>query len=205
MSTRQKVLKRRRVSMVFAVSMAVFFSSSSFSKPADFGPKFFEPTEEVVTPHIKWAKPYSEGKIKALFIVPFIAMREVIELSQRLDLDYEVFAFGRKGSFNFKWAGIFFTGVGPHDLGKRLNEKLSRDYDLIVIGNMNKKVWEEIPLECRFQILMKVKQGTGLVGHFPTGLDDYLKKATSSKAEAEVINKLIEGFPFSSLEAFKKS
>ncbi|MCE5215714.1 hypothetical protein LLH03_01675, partial [bacterium] len=47
--------------------------------------RFFEPVEEVVTPHIAWAKPYCTPP-KVLFITHRQAMREVVELSQRLEM-----------------------------------------------------------------------------------------------------------------------
>src|SRR4030042_5335788 len=53
-------------------------------------PDFFQVSEEYVSPHIPWAKPYAGGKVRALFIVPRYAVREVIELAERMDLDYQV-------------------------------------------------------------------------------------------------------------------
>ena len=42
------------------------------------------------TPHIKWARPLAGGPIKALFILPYGDSREVVEIAQRLQLDYTV-------------------------------------------------------------------------------------------------------------------
>src|SRR5512143_3837965 len=53
-------------------------------------PDFFQVTEEYVSPHIPWAKPYAGGKVRALFIVPRYSVREIIELAERMDLDYQV-------------------------------------------------------------------------------------------------------------------
>ena len=45
------------------------------------------------------------------------------------------------------------------------------EYDVIVIGNIK---WDELPIACRYEILKKVKAGTGLVGSIPQGRDEYL-------------------------------
>ena len=42
------------------------------------------------TPHVKWARPLAGGPIKALFILPYGDAREVVEIAQRLQLDYSV-------------------------------------------------------------------------------------------------------------------
>ena len=47
---------------------------------------FFTPRINLETPHIAWAKPYKDGPLKILFIIPRSGMREVIELAQRLDI-----------------------------------------------------------------------------------------------------------------------
>ena len=44
----------------------------------------------VVTPHTKWAKPFHQGKTRALFLVELWGQREVVELAQRMELDYTV-------------------------------------------------------------------------------------------------------------------
>ena len=38
------------------------------------------------TPHTAWAKPLAGGKVRAFFIAPTHAAREVAELAQRLDM-----------------------------------------------------------------------------------------------------------------------
>jgi len=38
--------------------------------------------EDIVTEHVKWAKPYIQGKTKVLFVPSITAGRSVIELAQ---------------------------------------------------------------------------------------------------------------------------
>ncbi len=127
--------------------------------------RFFEPVEDVVTPHIPWAKPYCTPP-KVLFITHRQAMREVVELSQRLDMDYRVFAMDRPGSFGETGIGVdagwrLVRGNSYEELAARLREDLAGDYDAIVVGNIQ---WSKLPLDCRYEILKKVNAGTGLVG-----------------------------------------
>ena len=42
------------------------------------------------TYHVKGLKLLSGGQLKVLFIIPFSSSQEVVELAQRLDLDYTV-------------------------------------------------------------------------------------------------------------------
>ena len=42
------------------------------------------------TAHTKWARPLPTGPIKALFLLPYGDSREVVEIAQRLHLDYTV-------------------------------------------------------------------------------------------------------------------
>jgi hypothetical protein len=138
--------------------------------------RFFEPVADVVTPHIPWARPYCTPP-KVLFITHRQAMREVIELSQRLDMDYKVFAMDGPGSFGETGIGVdaswrLVRGNSYDELLVRLRGDLAADYDVIVIGNIE---WDKLPMECRYEILRKVKAGTGLVGVIK-GRDQYLGK-----------------------------
>ena len=69
----------------------LFFSFGLFSQD-EVMDKFFKLSEEVITPHINWAKPYKK-RVKILFITLKVKGRGIIELSQRMDLDYEWFSF----------------------------------------------------------------------------------------------------------------
>ncbi len=137
---------------------------------------FFEPSESVVTPHITWAKPYSRGAPKVLFLTHRNAMREVIELAERVSLDYKVFACDGPDRFGETGIGVdaswkLIRGNSSEELAEQLRGDLKRDYDVIAVGNVN---WDALPLDCRYEILKKVKAGTGLVGAMPGGHDQYL-------------------------------
>jgi hypothetical protein len=138
---------------------------------------FFEPSGKVVTPHIAWAKPLAGGPLKVLFITHRNAMREVIEIAQRLQIQATVFAAEKPDQFGETGAGIdnywkAIKGNSEQELTADLMAKLQRDYDVIVVANFQ---WKLLPIEARYEILKKVKAGTGLAGLIP-GRDEYLER-----------------------------
>jgi len=131
----------------------------------DIGERWVTPTREVETPHIKWAKPRAQGRLRVLFLGEQNKMREVVELAQRLDMDYEFWGAGGRNADDLFRCGIrvgWFKGDAPGDKLKRLKRILrdGADYDLIVMGEIQ---WHGLPLFARYQILKRVKDGTGLV------------------------------------------
>lgn len=117
------------------------------------------------TSHVKWATPLADGKLSALFIIPYKNAREVVELRQRLDLDYTTIMVAGKSSW---WQG-YMEGRNPSPVqngeavvnrlaGERLD--LARRYDVIVIGKVS---WEIIPPAFKDLILQHVRRGTALV------------------------------------------
>ena len=139
---------------------------------------FYTPSEEVVTPHIAWARPYAAGPVKALFLVHRQNQREVIELAQRLQLDYTVFCAEDPGKFGETGEGVdagwrLVQGNSAEELAAQLRKDLQADYDVFIVGNVK---WDSFPLDCRYEILKKVKAGTGLVGYMPNGHDEHLDR-----------------------------
>lgn len=138
---------------------------------------FFEPSEQVVTPHIAWAKPNAAGPVRVLFITHRNAMREVIEIAQRLEMKYTVFAAETPTKFGETGLGVdaawrLIKGNSAEELRADLLKKLEKEYDVIVVANFQ---WDLLPIEARYEILKKVKAGTGLAGLI-TGRDEFLGK-----------------------------
>jgi len=143
----------------------------------DFDPKTIYPSREVVTPHVKWFTPSAEGPLKVLFVVPQDRMREVVELAQRMDLDYRMAAVE---SF-FKQTEFVLPPLKAEDLRKDFQEKIGSDVDLIVVSVPG---WKDLSYMQRYQILKKVKDGTPLLT-FAGGADEYLKKAVTNKVSED--------------------
>ncbi|MFA7373749.1 MAG: hypothetical protein WC074_09380, partial [bacterium] len=80
----------------------------------------FSVTEEVVTPHIPWAKPLKGKKVKALFIVPRWGSREVVELSQRMSLQYDVVMLAGLGKISGLKDSSEYLGYSAERPGKTL-------------------------------------------------------------------------------------
>jgi len=176
--------------------LLLFFLFCTFSFSAlTVEPKYLSPSEEVITPHINWLKPYKKGPIKVLFITyrKEGGMREVIELAQRSDLNYTVFPFDSPDSFYEVGYEKSITDEMAENL---LMEKLKSNYDIIVLGNIK---WSVLPLYAKYQILKKVKEGTSILGYV-RDRDEYLNKATEKKIEPDI--QIL--FPYKGLPAFNK-
>jgi len=146
------------------------------------------------TPHVTWAKPYAGGPLRALFIVPRRqAARDVVELRQRMDLDFEAvvtFNSHAVGADNRYDARV--EGTSSKEKAEELRAKLKRDYDVIVIANFD---FDGLPTEFQYEILRKVVDGAGLVFTYlrPTDLNLFRKPIEG------VAEQLCDGVPFSGL------
>ena len=136
---------------------------------------------EVVTPHIKWGKPFAGDKLKVLS-VNFRAggIREMVELGQRFDIDLTT---------NYV-AGLwtlsgYVMSLSVKDCINQLSDKLKNDYDVILISG---SLWQHIPAAISDVIMAKVANGTGLIvvspDKMPQSLQKFFTKASSSQRGA---------------------
>ena len=167
----------------YSALLLLFLVNANILKALEAVPaeKYFNPTEEVVTPHIKWLKPYASGKIKVLFITYRSGVREMLEIAQRMDLDYKIFAYEFPDKLVREDRTNPIAGTSFLQEKERLEKLLAGNYDLIVMGNV---AWKQMPTNCRFMILKKLKQGTGLMGIIQDRdsiLEQILKRIALSK------------------------
>ncbi len=117
----------------------------------------------IVTPHKQWARGQVGGPVRALFFVfaghyggewdePGTRLREVIELSQRFDIDADAIFYARRGDV---WS--FHGGKDGEERARRL---LAEPYDLYVIAGFP---MEKLPGEMQYRILEQVVGGAGLL------------------------------------------
>lgn len=127
-----------------------------------------ELTDKFETPHIKWAKPYSGGRLKGLVLCDDRYSREVIELAQRLDLDFDYVKFFT--TLDKEWLYHGDNSITTLDQAqKRLKERLAKDHDFILLSGFK---WDHhFTPELRKLILDKVRAGTGLILIQPDGFD----------------------------------
>jgi len=147
------------------------------SKPTPYE----EMTGEVVTPHVKWAKPYAGGKTRVLVLAPRWRQRETVELAQRFDIEYDTVSFSKSGViYEERELNIYNTyakayGLPLRSVGwvlKDLRGKLERGgYDCMIIAGVETRV---LPEYFRELILKRVEEGMGLV---VTGSNEALEDA----------------------------
>ncbi len=193
------------------IALVVLFSAVGIAvggparKRTQYDPSFYAPSDKVVTPHIPWAKPYAQGKVKVLIICPRDAMREVVELSQRLSIEYAaVFTEGRSKlgesglGVDASWKAI--AGNAEEEIADDLRSKLRDSYDAIIIGHLD---WSILPIDARYEILRAVKAGTGMLLVGVGKPDSYLPEVLKRKGE-DAGAALVAGFPFHALPPFAK-
>ncbi len=127
---------------------------------------------DVETPHVPWARPLAGGPIKVFAIADVADGRGVVELAQRLDLDFKATTIGRSSGIN-KWGfGDFYEQRGgggelwTH--GFSLAYTYIADdliygprYDVILWPGLH--AWNSYPEEVREAIRRRVEDGAGLV------------------------------------------
>lgn len=159
-------------------------------------------TEEYVSPHIAWAKPNAGGPVRALFIVPRGTAREVIEVAQRLQLEYEyVMTLSDKELGWTADSGPYAPAEGAsyEQMAGILREKLTHDYDVIITGHLE---WAMFPRDILYTIMTKIQGGTGLVHSYADyGRNELVERLfTKAKVEAPFIS---AGVPWQSLPVWR--
>ncbi len=152
-------------------------------------------SRSIVTPHKAWARPFANGRIRAYAIADVPDGRGIIELAQRLDLDFKATSIGRSPGTN-KWGfGDFYEhrGAGgefwehPYSLAHAYiaDDLLNGpEYDCILWPGLHP--WESYPAEVRAEIRRRVEAGAGLVLFYPLNKDsDDLRSPISRVAESE--------------------
>ncbi|HOM27093.1 MAG TPA: hypothetical protein PKV21_06265, partial [bacterium] len=116
----------------------LFLSFFLFSDISSFQTQYFTPKTDLVTPHIKWLSPYKKGEINILWITPRRdgGFREIVELNQRMDINFVVFPLATPDKFAV-WSGYYKpVPVTNEEYEKALEEKLKGKYDIIVMGKV---------------------------------------------------------------------
>jgi hypothetical protein len=115
------------------------------------------------TPHVRWARPYAGGAIRALVMAPVWSQRETVELAQRLSLDYTAWMSENFLQMTAEAASdpaFGFFQPPPAVVHQALRDALARDHDVTVVGKLE---WAMLPGEQRLQLLEQVSAGAGLV------------------------------------------
>ncbi|MCL5674450.1 MAG: beta-galactosidase [Candidatus Omnitrophica bacterium] len=164
-----KKYRLKRMWIVIVLTIVFILPSLLFSEAIGNGAPYGSPNQPydrmpgtLVTPHISWANPYYDGKMKILVISPTWASRETVELAERLSMDYKWLMTYSHNHFGEEHQGSnLYDAVDQSVLDRLVKERLGPDekYDLIIIG----KVWDTFPDQVKESILKKVRAGTGLL------------------------------------------
>lgn len=140
----------------------VFTQDATGERPGehfpDDEPRRVQALPDVITPHVRWAKPYAEGRLRALALASRTDGRWPLELAQRLDLDLQViYAFD---SEHLGSSDPGFVAQGPRDQEARLLQALDRPLDVVLFG-VSPRLLEE---KARKRLRERLEKGTGYVG-----------------------------------------
>jgi hypothetical protein len=151
------------------------------SEPAEALPRH-DLQRSIVTPHVPWARPYIHGPLRALVLCDDENAREVVELAQRLDLDFTYIKFRTTREREWIWHGDRSLPT-LEAAQKRLEEALERPFDVAVIAGFD---WQlHLTPQLRAKLAEKVEAGMGLVAIEPCGVppDDPLAPALGVSAD----------------------
>ena len=131
---------------------------------------------EVETPHVPWARPLAGGPLKVFAIADVADGRGIVELAQRLQMDFRATTIGSSAGIN-KWGfGDFYEqrswgGEFWKDAYSLAHTYIADDlihgprYDVILWPGI--QPWESYPPEVLDALRKRVEDGTGLVLFYP--------------------------------------
>lgn len=167
-----------------------------------------------VRPHFNLAKPFAGGNVKTYFIMPSNTLRDVIELSTRMDVDPAHSTL--RPPYCAPWVDPESTNSSPVERQRIVNQKgiaaMPGDMEefapeVIVIGayykpkyNKNSFSWDSLEQQARDKILEWVKNGAGLVFICPTNVDGEMKGILDGARPVAPNHYICHSFPF---ELFK--
>jgi hypothetical protein len=132
-------------------------------------------TNEIVTPHEKWANPLPGGPIRLLAVPSVSEGRTIIELAQRLQLDLTTVTIDSAWDRN-KWTMAFGRDYGARaDRGNLsliysyLEAELTSDKHFDAILLPLNHGWESLTPASRQAIERRIRQGAGLILLRPSG------------------------------------
>lgn len=154
----------------------VAFSAFAKEPPSHRGHDRKIPDSPVVTP---WAIPLAGGAISVLFVAPQCTLRDVVELTERLEIEPEIVPLDS------------VTGPGLADQGADIFHVLDRPHDVFVLGNLDPSA---LPEGAWDRIIEQTSAGCGLVlanlrGDAPLRLREILATTMSGRTDASTVTR----------------
>ncbi|MBI4244045.1 MAG: beta-galactosidase trimerization domain-containing protein [Planctomycetes bacterium] len=165
------------------------FAIAAWSPMVDLSPGYFEVSQDVVTPHIKWTISDNNERLKVLFICPRSSAREIAELTQRLDLNYEAVLIGWIDTKQLGLPnniGVDVPGASDAETKIRLDERLKVKYDVIVIANVP---WDIFNPDTKEKILNHArKEGNILFVYAPASVKEEVNRIITEKGRVTFLD-----------------
>jgi len=142
-------------------------------------------SQEIVTPHVKWARPYAAGRPNVLFVPQKRAGgREAVELAQRFDLEVHTSYMSRSLGECLYDIGDYYAQLNPSNLMPHLEKMLKEHrFDAIVIPG---DLWKHMTAWIKDELVRRVEQhGVGLVLLAPEHLPEKLGALMSLPEDAK--------------------
>lgn len=130
---------------------------------------------DIETPHFKWANPLAGGPLEVYTLSGVIDGRAIIELSQRLEINFTTTTMGIRRGMNFYGFGEFYQQRrgGSSLIHTYIADDLlyGPDFDVILWPAL--QPWESYPAEIRSELRRQVEEeGKGLVLFYPLTRDE---------------------------------
>ena len=129
---------------------------------------------EIESDHVKWARPYSQGKLRVLVLTSILNGREAVELAERLDMEILWTSAGlpteRSALAGMQNLGRHIPYTDDH-INHYIQEQLAGRVDAIIVGGLSGKLFQPETLAA---IRRKVEAGMGLVWVAPNRGTDAL-------------------------------
>jgi hypothetical protein len=172
----------------------VFFSPGEPPRPTHPAQTDVPYTIDIETPHIRWARPYARGPLKAFLLCHYDHARDVIELAQRFEMDFHTVTWSGSSLYCAYASGDMYGKRRAEDEVNNVRDKLAQKYDVIVLGGIP---WKWFPVQVRGRILKQVAEGAGLVYVQPVWLlDDLLNpKGCDEKGFPAELREVAAEFP----------
>jgi len=161
------IINRLKVSVwlftLMTFLMCVSFALGMYTEEFDY---LLDVHRDWQTPHVAWGKPYAHGKPDVLYICPKIgAPREMVELAQRIDLNFKVFVTDTGIHLGVQdiqsdHFGYQVVNLRQEQRQKALAQELKKKWDVIILGHVRMSA---IPDSLQSLLFEKVRAGTGLV------------------------------------------
>ena len=156
--------------MFVIVFASICEAKKGFHKAMPESEPFDRISTDYVSPHIKWARPFVSGKLKVLVLASLMRHRETIELSQRLDMEFDTMISSGPNEF----IGEYFFLTREETLKLNMSKLApDREYDVIIIAVS----WFILPKEMKLEIARRVKAGTGALFTDSNGYKAFMESA----------------------------